>query len=197
MGNERAGNYGFIEIVKNAISFIYTKLFWKNARLVRLPIRVRGKDCMSYGPGFTTGYSCRIEMNGIKAPEKLIIGENCVIGDYAHIVANKKVVIGNGVLMASRVFITDTNHGEYSGLSETSNPEVSPNKRPLSYKKVTIGDNVWLGENVSILPGVVIGDGSIIGANAVVTKSIPVNCIAAGNPAKVIKIYNPDLRRWI
>jgi len=56
---------------------------------------------------------------------------------------------------------------------------------------------VWIGEFVSILPGVKIGKGSIIGANTVVTKSIPENCIAIGAPAKIIKSYNFDLKRWV
>jgi acetyltransferase-like isoleucine patch superfamily enzyme len=50
-----------------------------------------------------------------------------------------------------------------------------------------IEDNVWIGESVVILPGVTIGKNSIIGANAVVTKSIPENSIAGGNPARIIK----------
>ncbi|MEK3901314.1 DapH/DapD/GlmU-related protein [Paenibacillus sp. FSL R7-0179] len=197
MSDERSSNYGLGEILTNGIALIYTKLFWRKARLIRLPIRVRGKQCMSYGTGFTVGYSCRIEMNGVKVKAKLTIGDNCVIGDYAHIVANYKVVIGSGVLMASRVFITDTHHGNYSDKSVDSLPIVPPNKRPLHYKEVSIGNNVWLGENVSILPGVSIGDGCIIGANAVVTKNIPKNSIAAGNPAKVIKRYDLKLDKWI
>lgn len=52
---------------------------------------------------------------------------------------------------------------------------------------VTIGNNVWLGSRVMILKGVSIGDNSVIGASSVVTKPIPANCIAAGNPAKIIR----------
>ncbi len=54
-------------------------------------------------------------------------------------------------------------------------------------KPVTIGKNVWIGGNCSILPGVIIGDNAVIGAGSVVTKNIPANTIAAGNPCKVIR----------
>ena len=64
-----------------------------------------------------------------------------------------------------------------------------PNDRPLICKgEITIGNNVHIGENVIILPGVSIGDGVIIGAGSVVTKNIPSNCVACGNPAIVKKI---------
>ncbi|EFA80295.1 Acetyltransferase [Heterostelium album PN500] len=52
---------------------------------------------------------------------------------------------------------------------------------------ITIGDNVWIGGNVTVLPGVTIGDNTIIGGGSVVTKSIPSNCIAVGNPCRVLR----------
>ncbi len=52
---------------------------------------------------------------------------------------------------------------------------------------ITVGDNVWLGGNVVILPGVTIGNNSVIGAGSVVTKNIPENVVAVGNPCKVVK----------
>ena len=54
-------------------------------------------------------------------------------------------------------------------------------------KPIIIGKNVWIGGNVTICPGVKIGDKSVIGAGSVVTKDIPANVMAAGNPCKVIK----------
>ena len=57
----------------------------------------------------------------------------------------------------------------------------------LDEARVTIGDNVWIGGSVTILPGVTIGDNVTIGAGSIVTKNIPSNSIAVGNPCKVIK----------
>lgn len=197
MNKDRKANYGFGEIILNCFSILYTRLFWKNARLIRLPMRIRGRKFIEYGVGFTTGYSCRIEMYGNGNESKLLIGDNCIIGDYAHISANYRVTIGKNVLMASRVFISDTNHGNYSGEYEVSSPQIAPNNRKLYFKETVIGDNVWIGENVSILPGVKVGYGCIIGANSVVTKSIPDNCIAVGNPARVIKKYDYLTETWV
>ena len=68
--------------------------------------------------------------------------------------------------------------------------------QPLSAKNVYIGNGCWIGEQVCILSGVSIGEKCIIGAGSVVTKSIPDYCIAAGNPAKVLKKYNFETKRW-
>nr|WP_223820843.1 DapH/DapD/GlmU-related protein [Bacillus sp. S3] len=191
--------YGIGEIVSNVISLIFTKIFYNGARLIRRPIYVRGKGFLEYGKGFTTGYNCRIEMLDIVkgGPKKLIIGNNCKIGDYVHIAAGERVTIGDNCLMASKIYISDITHGNYSNCNEQSAPNVPPDKRPLITKPVSIGNNVWIGENVSILLGVSIGDGCIIGANSVVNKDIPDNCIAVGAPAKVVKKYNRDSKIWV
>ena len=54
-------------------------------------------------------------------------------------------------------------------------------------KRIVIGEDCWLGGNVIVLPGVTIGKGSTIGAGSVVTKDVPDYCVAAGNPARVLK----------
>ena len=97
--------------------------------------------------------------------------------------------------MASKIFISDTNHGNYHDNSQDS-PISVPNSRKLTTNPVKIGNNVWIGENVVILPGVSIGDGCIIGANAVVNKSVASNTIAAGVPAKEIKYWNIKTNKW-
>ncbi|AZO96610.1 acetyltransferase [Halocella sp. SP3-1] len=186
--------YSFSELILTIYALICTKLFYRGARLIRRPVFMRGKSSMEFGVGLTTGHACRFDLLG-ENQKTLVIGKHCEMGDNVHIVAHEKVVIGDNCLMASKIFISDTNHGEYSGTNQSS-PDIPPNKRPLTTSPVFIGDNVWIGENVCVLPGVSIGDGSIIGANSVVNKDIPENCIMAGAPAKAVKFYNTSTHLW-
>lgn len=190
MGN----NYSISEFISTTFALISTKLVYKNARLIRRPIYMRGKSSISYDEGLTTGHACRFDLPGGNK-KTLIIGKNCEIGDNVHIVAHQNVIIGDNCLMASKTFISDTNHGDYAGENQSS-PNTPPNERNLTTKPVSIGNNVWIGENVCILPGVRVGSGCIIGANSVVNKDIPDNCIAVGSPAKVVKIYNIEKKSW-
>lgn len=186
--------YGFSEFLTTSTSFILTKIFNRGARLIRRPVYIRGKSNLSYGKGFTTGRGCRFDLKGDKKI-RLAFGEYCELGDAVHIVAHEDVKIGNNVLIASKVFISDTSHGSYSGKQQSS-PLTSPNARPLVTLPVNIEDDVWLGENVVVLPGVHIGKGSIIGSNSVVNKNISEYSIAVGSPAKVVKKYNFDHNIW-
>jgi acetyltransferase-like isoleucine patch superfamily enzyme len=114
----------------------------------------------------------------------LIIGDNVSIQKDCHIGAINKIVIGNNVLLASKVYISDHSHGEV-----TKEALLLPPAQRKLYSKgpVIIEDNVWLGEGVVVLPNVIIGENSIVGANAVVTKSIPKNSVVGGNPARIIR----------
>lgn len=117
----------------------------------------------------------------------IAIGENCSIGEHAHITACHKIIIGNGVLTGRYIYISDNAHGN-SSLEELNIP---PIKRKLNVKgPVIIEDNVWIGERVCILSGVHIGKGAIIAANAVVTHNVPAACVVGGVPAKIIKKLN-------
>lgn len=186
----------FLEILYLAYSFIVTKLTIPSARLLRQPIDIRGKSGIAFGKQLTTGYHCRFEAHNKDENVSLHFGNNIQINDFVHIAALKEVRIGNNVLIASKVFITDLEHGSYIGNEDDADPCSIVKDRQLSSKSVVIEDNVWLGEHVSVLPGVTIGENSIIGANSVVTKSIPANSIAVGIPAKVIKQFNFETKRW-
>lgn len=190
--------YGLLGSIKMSVFFLKTKIFYPRARLIRFPIDIRNKKNIDYGFNLTTGIGCRLECFP-KSPtnDKLLkFGNNVQINDYVHISASELVEIGDNVLMASKIYISDCSHGSYSGNIDDSSPNSLPASRPLTVKPVKIEDNVWLGEFVSVLPGVTIGKGTIVGANSVVSKSLPANVIAVGSPAIAIKSYNFDKKIW-
>jgi acetyltransferase-like isoleucine patch superfamily enzyme len=189
--------YTIIGFVQLLLSYLRTKLFYNKSRLIRFPFDVRNKSNINFGIGLTTGIGCRIEAFPlIKENIVLTFGNNVQINDYVHITAVESVIIGNNVLMASKIYISDCSHGSYIGNENDSLPSTCPVDRPLFTKPVVIEDNVWLGEFVSVLPGVIIGKGTIVGSNSVVTKSLPANVIAVGTPAKPIKKFNFVTSRW-
>lgn len=184
--------YSASEFVKNVYSFIGTKMIMPKARFIRRPVYIRGSSSILGGNDLTTGRFCRFDLEGER--KTLFIGNNCEMGDMTHIVAHNYVKIGNDVLIASKCFISDTNHGCYTGEIQDS-PEVKPNSRKLIVGKIIIGNNVWIGENVVILAGAEIGDGCIIGANSVVSKKIPAGSMIGGIN-KVIKVWNKKNSKW-
>jgi acetyltransferase-like isoleucine patch superfamily enzyme len=115
------------------------------------------------------------------------IGNNVSFNTDIHIGCIDSIEIGDNCLFASRIYISDHDHG--NATSEMIN--IAPAKRPLISKgKVVIKNNVWIGEGVSILSGVTIGENVIVGTNSVVTKNVPSNTVVVGVPAKIIKIIN-------
>ena len=190
--------YSITEVIYLTYCKVRTYTVWSKARLIRFPIDIRNKKNIDLGRNLTTGVGCRIECFPIDDIGEMVLkfGENVQMNDYVHITAAKSVEIGDNVLMASKIYISDCSHGSYLGDSNDSNPLTSPIGRPLSVKPVKIENNVWLGEFVSVLPGVTIGQGTIVGANSVVSKSLPPNVIAVGSPAKPIKKFNFETNQW-
>lgn len=179
-----------------AINVIRTKILFPKARIIRFPFDLRGKKYISILEGFTTGIGCRLEAYPEGENDVLHIGRNVQINDYVHISALKNVRIGDNVLIASKVFISDLNHGSYGNNDIHDSPNTPPNDRKLYAEPVVIEENVWLGESVSVLPGVTIGKVSIVGANSVVSRSLPPYVIAVGTPAKPIKRFNFENQKW-
>lgn len=149
---------------------------------------IKNPEYISIGKRFSSLFNLRLEawdrFQGDNFTPEIIIGDDVIVNSDVHIGAIEKIVIGNNVLMASRIYISDHYHGDISN----KDLEIVPRLRPLYTKgPVIIEDNVWIGEGVCILPGVTIGENCIIGANSVVNKSFPKNSVIAGVPAKLIK----------
>lgn len=106
------------------------------------------------------------------------IGENFYSNHNLVILDGAKVVFGDNVFIAPNC----------SFYTATHPLDAERRNQGLEYAlPITIGSNVWIGGGVTVLPGVTIGDNAVIGAGSVVVKSIPANCIAVGNPCRVIK----------
>jgi maltose O-acetyltransferase len=128
-------------------------------------------------PPFRCDYGCNISIG-----ENFYANFDCIILDVA------KVKIGKNVFFAPRVNIFTAGHPIDSDVRNTLLEFGTP---------VTIGDNVWVGGNTVINPGVTIGNNVVIGSGSVVTKDIPDNVIAVGNPCRVLrKITEEDKRYW-
>ena len=141
---------------------------WDVALISRLSAELLGK---SQGAHLRPPFYCEYGFN-IETGKNFFANFNCTILDVA------KVIIGDNVMLAPNVAIYTAGHPIH--------PEVR--NGGLEYGiGVTIGNNVWIGGNAVICPGVHIGDNVVIGAGSVVTKDIPPNTIAAGNPCRVLR----------
>ncbi len=135
---------------------------------------------------------------------KIYIAENAIIRigndtgiSASSLRAKERITIGNNVLVGADCLIMDTDAHSLdwrirAGLLTTSSGKIITDREAASSAPVVIEDNVMIGARCIILKGVKIGSRSIIAAGSVVTKSIPSDCIAGGNPCKVIRFLSPS-----
>jgi len=117
---------------------------------------------------------------GVAACADLVLGDRTFLNDGVNIFCAKKITIGPDTRIADGCVIYDTDfHATTPGSG-------------VFTKTVVIGKNVWLGSRVMVLAGSGVGDHSVIAAGSVVRGEIPPRCVAAGNPAKVIKMFDCD-----
>ena len=111
----------------------------------------------------------------------ITIGNYCLVCPGVRISSAVGITIGDNCMIANGAYITDSDwHGIYNRISFG---KASP---------VTIGRNSWIGDSAIICKGVSIGENSIVGAGAIVVDAVPPNCVAAGNPARVVKQLDPE-----
>ncbi len=115
----------------------------------------------------------------ISIPWNLTVQDRAMIGDRANINTLGEIEIGPGAIVAQETYLS-------SGSHDFDHPAV-----PLVTAKITIGADAFVGARSFVMPGVAIGRRALIGAGSIVTKDIPDNVVAAGNPCRVIKARTP------
>jgi acetyltransferase-like isoleucine patch superfamily enzyme len=156
--------------------------------LIRRPRNILGGHHITLGSNFDAFPGLRIEafdrhLDKQFSP-RIIIGDRVSINYDCHIGCVNEITIGNDVLLASRVYISDHSHGT----QDYSDIDIPPSERKVFSKgPVVIEDGVWIGEGACVLPGVRVGRHAIVGANAVVARDVPPYTIVGGVPARVLK----------
>ncbi|MFA9398240.1 MAG: sugar O-acetyltransferase [Clostridiaceae bacterium] len=147
----------------------------KNDELIRDILGKAGSNINIHVP-FYCDYGKNIEIG-----DNFFANYSCTILDVG------KVIIGNNVQFAPNVSLYTAGH------------PIHPDSRNSGYEygiSITIGNNVWLGGNVIVNPGVHIGNNVVVGSGSVVTKDIPDNMIAAGNPCRIIREITEEDRKY-
>ena len=120
------------------------------------------------------------------------LGSYVRVGRNVQIRSASSIIIGDYTIISENTIIADNNTHPVSVTFRKVRSQMPASSEMHLWKwsdisPVTIGQNVWIGENARICKGVTIGDNAIVAASAVVTKDVPANCIAAGNPARIVK----------
>ena len=176
--NNKISNDEMINRIKFLNKFNATDFgdFKKREKLIRKYFKSAGKNAVVNKP-FFCDYGANITIG-----DNFYANFDCIILDV------NSVEIGNNVFLAPRVCIYTAGH--------PIDKDVRAEMLEYGYK-VKIGNDVWIGGNTVINPGVTIGDNVVIGSNSVVTKDIPSNCVACGNPCRVIReITEQDSKFW-
>jgi acetyltransferase-like isoleucine patch superfamily enzyme len=182
-----------IRKARKAIFYVFYKfnfqsLGWNSVMFY--PYRIDGIEniCIEKNVEFQSGLWIYCKKHGLINPE-IIIQTGCTFGYNNHIVAIGKMCIGENVLTSNNVYISDNIH-DYQDI------DTPIKKQAIKFSGiVNIGSGTWIGENVSII-GATIGKNCVIGSNSVVTKNIPDYSVAVGVPARVIKQYNINSKKW-
>lgn len=183
---------------------LYPKLFKKTSKgmIIGRNVVIRHPQSIQMQENVTIDDNCLIDARGsgekgIQLDENVIINRNCMvqsksgpinigkgtsIGCNSVIISMSGVEIGEGVITAGNCYLS-------AGIYHHENKEVPIMEQEIYTKgPIKIGKHAWIGTSVTILDGVSIGEGAIIGAGAVVTKDVPPFAIAAGIPAKVVRM---------
>lgn len=159
--------------------------------MIRFPYKIWNPAHLSIGRNVFIGKNSFFAITTTESnTPKVHIGDNVSIGANFFLASIDEIVIEENVLISDRVFISDHIHG----YEDISLPIIDQALQPRG--KVLIKSDAFIGINAVIMPGVTIGKHAVVGASAVVTQSVPDFTVVAGNPAKIIKQYNPHNNTW-
>ncbi|MET1247664.1 acyltransferase [Sporolactobacillus sp. STCC-11] len=171
---------------------LYNIKFGNNLKLYGYPlIEAKNGSEIVIGNNVTLVSNSKYTLLGVKHPTiirtlnesaKIIIGDDVGISG-ATICASKSIIIGKNTMFGANAMVADTDFHPINPINRRYNQ----NQDQIGKKEILIGENVFIGAEAVILKGVHIGDNSVIGAGSIVTKDIPDNVIAAGNPCIVIR----------
>ena len=145
-----------------------------------LPTQMEEKDKLTYRIFGSRGKNIYLESPFYTnwGGRHVFIGDNFYSNHCATFIDDGNIYIGDNVMLGPNVTLITAGH------------PVAPELRlkGLQFNKdIHIGNNVWIGAGANILPGISVGDNCVIGAGSVVTKDIPSNCVAVGNPCRILR----------
>lgn len=151
-----------------------------------VPVRNEGVGALTIGSDNVFGFrpaprfgSGQILLQARRQDSHLLIGSRNVFSNNVSVIATKKISVGDSCKFGDQVCIFDSDFHQIVPYLREATPGPS--------EPVYIGNNVWLGSRVMVMKGVTIGENTVIGAMSLVITPIPSNCVAGGNPAKVIR----------
>lgn len=160
----------------------------KGSRLIK-PMRIINRRYIHIGNRSFFLHGARLEaVKHSKGHGNLCIGNNTSFQQCCHIIAAGDLSIGDDCVFSAFVYVADCSH--------PYEPEIDIATGDLEIRPTKIGNHCFIGIGACIMPGVTIGDYCVVGANAVVVHDVPPYTMVGGVPARLLKKYNVDTKRW-
>ncbi len=171
---------------------------WRRSRLgvktadVRIGagVLVQGEGILEVGPCVIIGANSSFTFNPLVGTPQIVLGKGVNLGKHNDFGCSERIIIEDFVITAPYVHITDRDHC-YEDITTPIMHQPTRTRGP-----VVVGQGSWIGFGAQIMSGVSIGRQCVVAAGAIVTKDVPDFCVVGGNPARILRRYNPDTLSW-